>query len=429
MKTKPIIAGVALLVVLAAVGGGLALVKYRAIKAAASAPSLPPPEFVDVIEAATMNWQPTARLVGTVFAKRSVTLANEVVGMTTAVGFDSGEEVQAGQVLVQMDISTEKADLAAAEASARVARAAIDVALANINFSQSNLELAQSNQRRFQGAGTSVSATDLDRTNSELAKAKSDLARQQSELERAKAEVDRADSQIRQIQSRIDKKTLKAPFRARVGMRTVQPGQYLGEGTSIVSLSEITDDIYLDFAVPQEYAPRVVPGTVVVANSNMLGNEAVKITVVSIDATVNPTTRNVRVRSTVANLDHRLKPGMFIDIEVPVEAPKQYVAIPTTAVRRGSIGDHVFVLNPGDPAKDLPESFHAQQRMVTLGPDIAGKVIISAGLKAGELVAASGSFKLREGAVVMKAPPVAPRADPAAAAPADVATAAPAAKK
>jgi membrane fusion protein (multidrug efflux system) len=184
-------------------------------------------------------------------------------------------------------------------------------------------------------------------------------------------------------------------------MRTVHPGQYLAEGTSIVMLAEITDDIYLDFAVPQEYAVRVKPGTVVTASSRVLGQNDAKITVISMDATVNPTTRNVRVRSSVADPEHRLKQGMFIDVEVPVEAPKEFVAIPNTAIRRAAFGDHVFVLTPGE----APPAMVAKMRMVTIGPDLGGKVIITSGLTAGEKIAAAGSFKLREGAVVMQAKP------------------------
>lgn len=410
MKKKPLIAGIALLVVLVGVGGGLALIKYRSIVAAANKPSFQPPEFVDVVEATAVSWQPTARLVGTVIAKRSVTLANEIAGTVTEVGYDSGEETSAGQVLVQMDISTEMADRSTAEAAVSVAKAAVEVAQANVHSSQSTLELSEINQRRFKEAGKSVSASDLDRMNTELEKARADVQRQQSDLVRARAEVDQAEAKLRQIQTLIAKKTLKSPFNAKAGMRTVHPGQYLAEGTSIVSLTEITDDIYLDFAVPQEYAARVAPGTVVVAKSGMLGSESVRITVVSIDSTVNPTTRNVRVRSSVLNPDHKLKPGMFIDIEVPVEAPRQFVAVPTTAVRRAAFGDHVFVLTPGDPAKDPPGAFRAQQRMVKLGPDISGKVIISEGLKVGDQLATSGSFKLHEGSLVMKPPPPEPKA-------------------
>ncbi len=417
MKKKPLIAGISLLAGLLALGGGVAFVKYRSMRAAANQPAFQPPDFVDVVEATPVSWQPTARLVGTVIAKRSVTLANEIAGTVTEVGFDSGEQTTAGQVLVQMDVSTETADMHTAEAAARVARAAVEVAQANIQSSQASVQLAESNQRRFRDAGKSVSASDLDRMNTELDKARADLQRQQSDLVKARAEVEQAEARVRQIQTLIAKKTLRAPFLARASMRTVDPGQYLKEGTSIVSLTEVTDDIYLDFAVPQDYAARVAPGAVVVAKSQMLGSESVRITVVSIDSTVNPTTRNVRVRSSVPNPDQRLKPGMFIDIEVPVEAARQFVAVPTTAVRRAAFGDHVFVLEPGDPAGDPPGSFRARQRMVKLGPDIAGKVIISEGLKMGEQLATSGSFKLHEGSLVMKAPPVAEKSGAAPAAP------------
>ena len=417
MKKKPIVAGISLLVGLLALGGGVAYMKHRSTVAAANQPAFQPPEFVDVVVAAPVSWQPTARLVGTVIAKRSVTLANEIAGTVTEVGFDSGEKIAAGQVLVQMDVSSETADMHTAEAAARVARAAVEVAQANIQSSQASVQLAESNQRRFKDAGKSVSASDLDRMNTELDKARADLQRQQSDLAKARAEVDQAEARVRQIQTLIAKKTLKAPFLSRAGMRTVDPGQYLKEGTSIVSLTEVTDDIYLDFAVPQDYAARVAPGAVVVAKSQMLGSESVKITVVSIDSTVNPTTRNVRVRSSVPNPDQRLKPGMFIDIEVPVEAARQFVAVPTTAVRRAAFGDHVFVLEPGDPASDPPGSFRARQRMVKLGPDIAGKVIISEGLNMGEQLATSGSFKLHEGSLVMKAPPIAEKSGAAPAAP------------
>jgi len=402
---KPLIAGILLVVVVVATGGGLALQKFRSIAAAAGKPGFEPPEFVDVIEAETVMWQPKARLVGTVFAQRSITLANEVVGVVAEVGFVSGDEVQPGAVLLRLDATTEEADRSAAEAAERVARTSVEVAQADIRVSQSNLELAKSNQGRFQSAGGSVAASEMDRANAEFSKATADLERQRAALARSQAEVEQAQARVRQIQTIIDKKTLRSPFRARVGMRTVHPGQYLAEGSSIVGLTEVTDEVFLDFAVPQEYSARVFPGLVVVANSNVLGGEAVPITVVSIDATVNADTRNIRVRSTVADREHRLKPGMFIDVEVPIEAPRPCVAIPTTAVRRAAFGDHVFALAPGDPAKDMPGAMRAEQRMVTLGPDIGGRVIITAGLRVGDKVAASGSFKLREGALVMQAPP------------------------
>lgn len=428
LNRKAVIASATLIGAILAVGAGLGYWKYRQI-AAGSQGGWEPPEFIEVAAAQATTWQPTARLVGTVIAKRSVNLANEVVGVITEVGFNSGDTVQPGQVLIRLDNATEQADLAGAQAAERLALASIDIAKANVRAARANLQLAEANHRRTTEAartGSVVTETELDRAKAELEQAAAVLQREDSSLESAAAELDERRADVRQIQTTIAKKTLTSPFLARVGMRTVHPGQFLAEGTTIVSLTELTDDIYVDFAVPQEYAARVTPGTVVMAKSDMLGSDSVPITVVSIDATVNPTTRNVRVRSSVPNPGYLLRPGMFVDVEVPVDQPRSYVTVPVTAVRRASFGDHVFTLAPGDPQRDPPGAMRAQQRMVSLGPDLGGRVIVTSGLQDGERIATTGSFKLREGALVMQAPPPqtppgappgAPDADPAAQAP------------
>ncbi len=411
MKKQPVIAGIVLLLVLGGVAGGLAWYRHHKDAAAAGQGGHMPVEVVDVVKAEEMSWQPTSRLVGTVIAKRSVMLANEVAGVVESVTFETGDEVSDGQVLLTMDTATEQAELATAEASERLSEAAIQVAQADIRVSQANLELAKSNQERFKNAGGSISAAEVDRVNAELQKSTADLERQRSSLARAQAELDQAKARANQVRIVIDKKTLKAPFHALASIRTVHPGQYLAEGASIVMLNELTDDIYLDFAVPQEYASRVAPGMVVVASSKVLGSKAVRITVLSMDSMVNPATRNIRVRSTVDDPQHRLKQGMFIDVEVPVDAPENVVTIPTTAVRRAAFGDHVFVIGPGDD-KMAPGALAAHQRMVTLGADIGGKVVVISGLKPGEEVASGGSFKLRDGAPVQKAAPASGAAAP-----------------
>ncbi|MBS0187331.1 MAG: efflux RND transporter periplasmic adaptor subunit [Planctomycetes bacterium] len=404
MKTKPIVAGIALLGVLAAVGATLVFLKMRPHAGPAGAGGIPP-EFVEFVTAEEVPWQPRARLVGTAMAVRSVNLSNEIVGVVKEVGFDSGATVEAGQVLVKLDDATEQADLAAAQAAKRLAVSGIEVAEAEMKMSKSALDLAKSNLKRYKSAATasSVSAADVDKAESEVDRSEAALQRADSAKSRAVAERDQAEARVRQIETIIAKKTLKAPFRARAGMRTIHPGQYLAEGTNIVSLTELTDNIYVDFAVPQEYAARVSPGTVVTASSKLLGTNDAKITVVSIDATVNPVTRNVRVRSSIPNPDLMLKPGMFIDVEVPVAPSQNYVVIPATSVRRAAFGDHVFVLTPD--SKGPPGAFTAKQRMVQTGALVGDKVIVNSGLKTGELVASGGSFKLREGALVMQSPP------------------------
>lgn len=407
MKAKPVIAGIALLLVLGAVGGGIWKWRQHDDAAAAKQAGGAPPSFVNTAIVETSTWQPTARLVGTVIAKRAITLSNEVTGVITEVGFKSGDTVDAGQVLIKLDTRTEQADLAAAEASERLATASIESAQADVRVAESNLSLARSNQKRFTDAATSnsVSASDIDRVNADVAKATADLERQRAAVVKAQADKDQSHARVDQIKVTISKKTLTSPFRARVGIRTVDPGQLLPEGTSIVSLTELTDEIYLDFAVPQEYAARIVPGMVVMASSKLLGGDSIPITVEGLDATVNPGTRNVRIRSSVKNPDFRLRPGMAIEVVVPTDPPVQCVTIPTTAVRRAAYGDHVFVLVPDESQGHMPGAMIAKQRMVKLGADMGEKQVVESGLQAGEKIAGDGSFKLMDGGVVMQSPP------------------------
>jgi membrane fusion protein (multidrug efflux system) len=436
VKAKHIIAGVALLVAL--VVTGIALRTWKKLSAGGPAHAGEPPQFVDFITAKGETWQPTGRLVGTIVPKRSIQLANEVAGVVTQIGFESGTVVEEGQLLVKLDTSTEEADLAAAQAAERLAAAAIDVAIADQGMAQTNVDWALANYDRYKGApAKAVSESDVDRARTDLERAQSSLRRQDSFVIQMRAEADQARSRAEQIKTTIAKKTLKSPFRAMAGMRNIHPGQYLAEGTQIVLLNEVTDDIYLDFAIPQEYTPLVFPGTTVTATSNILGRgkaNTAEIKVLSMDASVNPVTRNVRVRTSVPNKDQALKPGMFVDVEVPIGPSRQVVTVPTTAVRRAAFGDHVFALSstppppppppPGvepekhepppppkgdaPPAQQGPPPMWAVQRNVTLGTNLGDRVIIAEGLKEGEQIAAAGSFKLRGGAMVFQAPPKQP---------------------
>jgi membrane fusion protein, multidrug efflux system len=214
------------------------------------------------------------------------------------------------------------------------------------------------------------------------------------------AEVDQAGARVAQVEARLAKLKIAAPFRARAGLRSVHEGQYLAEGADVVALQELTDTIYLDFAVPQEYAPRVTTGTAVMATGELLGPDPVRIEVVAVDATVNNTTRNLRIRAVVDNSRGTLVPGMFVQVRVPIEAPRSYVVVPSMAVRRAAYGNSVFVIEP-----DEKGTTRARQRFVTLGRTLEEDVIVLEGLRAGERVGGAGSFKLRDGAMVMVAPP------------------------
>jgi len=243
----------------------------------------------------------------------------------------------------------------------------------------------------------SVAEMEIDRTRSRL-----DTA--QAERSRWEAEVDQARARVAQVDARLAKLTMFAPFRARVGMRMVQEGQYLAEGVDVVMMQELADKIYLDFAVPQEQSARVAIGTRVMANAKLLGPDPVRIEVVAIDAAVNNETRNLRVRAVVDNPKGTLLPGMFIEVRVPIEAPTPQTVVPGLAIRRAAYANSVFVLVNDEQTG----ATRAKQRFVKLGSTIGENVIVLEGLKPGEKVAGAGSFKLRDGVKVMIAPPGGP---------------------
>jgi membrane fusion protein (multidrug efflux system) len=402
MKRSAVITVIVVLAVLLGVGALVA--KYGMNFAAASDAGPPgggppggggfePMEAVQILDVRETTFQPTADLVGTVFAMRSVAVRNELSGVVTFVGFESGAIVEPGQVLLKQDDTTEKADLAAAKAAVRVAEA-------NIAQVDAQIRLAEVELERFTSAQSgAVAEVEIDRARSRLTTTKADR-------ERWVAEVDQAKARVAQVEARIGKMTLTAPFKARVGMRTIHPGQYLGEGSDVATIEEVAETIYLDFAMAQQYAPRVAPGTSVMARGDLLGPDPVRIEVVAMDASVNRETRNLRIRSIVDNKQGILFPGMFVQVQVPVDLPSQVLVVPTLAIRRAAYGNSVFLILPDETG----DGVRAKQQFVTRGQTIGEDVVVTSGLKLGDRVAAAGSFKLRDGVKVMLAPPTPPGA-------------------
>lgn len=403
MKRSAVIATTLIVLTLGGVGLGLYRWKMASFAAAAHMPNFEAPEAVDAVSVGTISFQPTADLVGTALAMRSVTLGAEVPGTISTVGFESGTIVEAGQILVTLDDSTERADLVAARSSVPVAESSVMASESSLQWSSATLERLE---KAIASGATSRADLDDSRAAVDAATAS---------LQRANAEVILAHARVDQIKALINRKTLRAPFRAVAGLRNVHTGQFLAEGAPIVMLQEATDDIYVDFALPQQHIARIKVGDAFMATSSVFGPEPRRIEVVAIDAAANATTRNVRIRSIVDNRDKRLRPGMFVDVRVPVGPAQDFVAIPNTAVRRASYGDHVFVIAPTPSAADKSViETRATQRFIKLGPAVGTSVIVLEGLKQGEQIASTGSFKLREGALVAVVPPPLPPAAPSA---------------
>ena len=368
-----------LLVSFAAVAAGLAGWKVLALRAAAaeSASQPEPVESVTVATAVEREHRPTTSAVGTVLAMRSITLRNELPGTVRQVELTPGRVVETGTVLVALDVSVEQAELKALEAQAALARTVLQ-------------RLLRMSER------DAASATEVDR---------------------AVAERDVALAQIARIKAVMDRKTIRAPFRARVGMSDVHVGQYLVEGTQLTTLQGVDDAAHVDFRVAQRVAAGLRPGDGV---ELLTAADAAPIpaTVVAVDARVDPTTRNAAVRAKVtgaaadasADAPTVPAPGASVRVRVPAGPAARAVAVPATALRKGPGGDHVFVVTPDPQGKD-----RARVRPVRSGPVLGDEVLVFSGLTSGERVAASGSFKLRDEVLVAVAAAAAPApADPVA---------------
>jgi RND family efflux transporter MFP subunit len=349
----------ALIASLAGVGGSLAAWKYTSIRdaAEASAQHPEPTESVTSVLAQPREHRAATSAIGTVLALRSVTLRNELAGTVKHVALQPGQVVEAGTVLVALDVSVEQADLRAQEAQLALAKTALE----------------------------------------RLEKLREHNATSDVEVDKARAERDVTLAQIARTQAIIARKTIRVPFRARVGLSDVHPGQYLNEGTVLTTLQSVDDALHVDFAVPQAVAATLKPGDRVDVYSGS-ATQPIAATVLALDARVDPATRSsaVRARIDLAAKAGAVKaavplPGSSVRVSVGVGAASRVVAIPATALRKGPGGDHVFVLAP-----DAQKQLRAQLRPVRVGATVGDEVLVFEGLAAGDQVATSGSFKLRD---------------------------------
>jgi len=356
MNARGWIGSGALILAVLVAAGSLAAWKRGAIEES-NAAAAQRPEPMEAVTVATAHERPhlrTTTAIGTVVALRSIALKNEIAGTVHRVALVPGEIVEPETVLVALDVSVEEAELRALEAQAALA----ETMLGRV-------------QRASQNRGAS-----------------------ESDVDRARAELDVARAQMERTKAIIARKTIRAPFRARVGMADVHPGQYLNEGTLLTTLQGVDDAVHVDFAVAQAVAQGLRQGQSVEVLASTR-SRPVEASIVAIDARVDPQTRNAMVRARIEGASNAPSPGASVRVRVPVGTPIQAVVVPVNALRKGPGGDHVFVIAP-DQAGTLRASIRNVESSAVLGDE----VVILSGLAVGEQVAASGSFKLREGVLV-----------------------------
>ena len=340
------------------IAGVLAAVKYSQINTMIKSGEnmVMPPEKVNVAEVREQDWNPRLSAVGSVAAIRGALVPAEADGVVRKIAFEPGADVAAGAVLVQLDTEVEQAALREAEAAADAAR----VYLARVKEA---------------AASGSVAANELDT---------------------ADARLKAADARVDNIEATIAKKTVKAPFAGKLGIRQISVGQFMQMGSPVVSLQSL-DPVFVDFSLPQQRVGDIAEGLTVAVSSDSYPGHTFEGKVTAVNPDVDPSTRNVRVQATLPNHDARLRPGMFVSVDLILDRSERLLFIPATAVLNAPFGDSVYVLEEKPGAQGAPSSLVVQQRFVRLGTRQGDFVAALEGVKAGERVVSTGVFKLRPG--------------------------------
>jgi membrane fusion protein, multidrug efflux system len=235
------------------------------------------------------------------------------------------------------------------------------------------------------------------------------LSRQ--EYDTSVASQKQTEANVGEIRATIERKTIRAPFSGILGIRKVNLGQYLAAGNPIVQLQSL-NPIYVDFGVPQQAGAQVKVGSHVTVTAQDLAGKVFKGTVNAQDAVIDEATRNVQVQATLENPQGKLRPGMFVQVEMHYGTPREAVTLPASAISYAPYGDSVFVITDlKDPKGNTYRG--VRQQFVKIDGSRGDQVAVVSGVKPGEEVVSSGVFKLRNGAAVTVNNKVQPENNPA----------------
>ncbi|GEP61486.1 efflux RND transporter periplasmic adaptor subunit [Reyranella soli] len=330
------------------------------------------PQTISAAKATSSDWQPTIDAVGSLRAVRGADLSLEVPGVVEEILFNSGDEVQAGQILLRLRAEDEIAKLQSLEATAQ---------LAQINYDR--------DVKQFKAQAISQAVVDNDEAN----------------LRNAKA-------QVAQQKAIVDKKTLRAPFAGKLGLRQVDLGQFLSAGTVIATLQSL-DPIFVDFLLPQQAVAQLNVGAKVEAKVDAFPDRVFTGKITAINPKVETASRNVQVRATLPNADQKLLPGMFATVQLETGAAQHLVTLPQTAVSYNPYGSLVYLVDDKGKGGDGKAQLTVRQVFVTTGATRGDQVAILKGVADGDMVVTSGQVKLRNGVPIAIDNSVVPKNDPA----------------
>ncbi len=319
-----------------------------------------PPQTVSTTVAQTSTWQPSVEAVGNLRASKGTSLAAEVSGIVTVIHFDSGKMVKAGQLILELNAAPLKAQLEQLKAAARLAKQNFDRDLAQLKMH-----------------AVSQAAVDL-----------------------AAANLKSASAQVTMQEAIIAQKSIRAPFAGQLGIRQVDLGQYLAPGTALVNLQQL-DPMYLDFTVPQAQIDLIHVGEHVTVQTNAFPNKVFTGTISALEPQVDISTRNLKVRASIANPEGELLPGLFATARVNKGDKKEYITLPNSAIAYNPYGSTVFIVKSEGKGADGKPKLIVEQRFVTTGLVRGDQVAVLSGLQVNEVVVTSGQLKLRNGTPVI----------------------------
>jgi len=329
-----------------------------------------PPQTVSVSKAAFSQWQPTIEAIGSLRAVKGADLSIEVSGVVDSISFNSGDDVEAGAVLLKLRSEDDVARLESLQATAQLNQITYD-----------------RDQKQFKLQAVSQATLDTDAAN-----------------------LKNANAQVAQQQAIVDKKTLRAPFAGHLGIRAVDLGQYLGAGTAIVTLQAL-DPVFVDFFVPQQAVAQVQMGQSVAVKIDAYKDHIFTGEITALNPKVDASSRNVQIRATLKNPDHKLLPGMYATVDISTGAPQKYITLPQTVITYNPYGDTVYIVdNKGTDAGGKPQLI-ARQTFVTTGPTRGDQVAVLKGVSDGDTIVTAGQIKLHNGSIVLIDNSISPTAD------------------
>lgn len=350
MLKRLVIMSVVLLVLF---GGLFGWKTFVGKKMAAMMSAPPPPAVIAATRVQSDTWRRTLTSVGTLVPYQGVNVSNEVAGIVRSLRFDSGQHVAAGDLLVQLDDTADRADLAALVAAKR---------LAELNFARDQKLIKEK----------SVSQSDFDT---------------------ARATLDGAAAQVDAKEANIAKKSIRAPFAGELGIRNVDVGQYLAPGSNIVTLQALSP-IFVDYNLPERYLSELSAGQAVEIGVQAYPDRVFKGTISAVSPRIDVPTRSVQVRAVFDNADQSLKPGMFAQVHTILPTQSDVLTLPERSIAYNPYGNAVFVIEDKDGKQSVTS------RPVKTGDVRDGRIEILEGLAVGDQVVSDGLNKLRNGQAV-----------------------------